>query len=423
MLPEQKEFVIHDDLLYVNTTSPMGQDSTPVFVVPAGKWQAAIDGCHRSAGHQGRDRTLSLLKERFWWPGMARAMFRAISTCGRCIQYEAKGQLPPMNPILCTEPMELVHIDYVGMEVTVAAKEKPVVKNVLVVVDHFTRYVQAYVTKNHTARMTARVLYNNYFSMFGFPQRLMSDQGTEFCGNVIAAMCSLLGIEKIRTTPYHPQMNGLAERVHQTLQRMIGKLDPEKRKKWPYHIGSILIAYNATRSMVTGFSPYFLMFGQRPRLPIDLLFPTYRAQGLSRTIDEYVANLYDRLRDSLKIAQDCAEKEAQRQKRLYDRKVGAVELRPGDHVLVRLDAFRGQRRKLKNRWGDDLHTVVSRVADGIPAYVVKNNRTGKKKVLHRARLLLWLADYGEPVRCNLVVISDGSPGPAPDGDSLGEVER
>ena len=418
----QKEFMIHDNLLYLRITTPTGQDSTPVFVVPAGKRQAAIDGCHRSAGHQGRDRTLSLLKERFWWPGMSRALFRAVSTCGRCKQYEAKGQLPPMNPILCTEPMELVHIDYVGMEVTVAAKEKPVVKNILVVVDHFTRYVQAYVTKNHTARTTARVLYNNYFSVFGFPQRLMSDQGTEFCGNVIAAMCSLLGIEKIRTTPYHPQSNGSAERVHQTLQRMIGKLDPEKRKKWPYHIGSILIAYNATRSMVTGFSPYFLMFGRRPRLPIDLLFPTHRAQGLTRTIDDYVANLYDRLRDSLKIAQDCAEKEARRQKRLYDRKVGAVELRPGDRVLVRFDAFRGQRRKLKNRWGDDLHTVVSRVADGIPAYVVKNNRTGKRKIVHRSRLLLWLADYGEPVRCNLIMISDRSPGAASDPDSLAEVD-
>ena len=101
----------------------------------------------------------------------------------------------------------------------------------------------------------ARVLYNNYFSVFGFPQHLMSDQGTEFCGKVITAMCSLLGIEKIRTTPYHPQTNGSAERVHQTLQCMIGKLDLEKRKKWPAHIGSIIIAYNSTRSLVTGYSP------------------------------------------------------------------------------------------------------------------------------------------------------------------------
>ena len=131
---------------------------------------------------------------------------------------------------------------------------------------------------------------------------------------------------------------------------------------------------------------------------------------LTHTIDEYVASLYDCLRESLAIAQDCAVKEAQRQKQLYNRKVGAIELRPGDHVVVCLDAFRGQRRKLKNRWGDDPHTVVTRMADGIPAYVVKNNHTGKKKVVHQARLLLWLADYGEPVRCNLMDISVMPPG-------------
>ena len=137
-------------------------------------------------------------------------------------------------------------------------------------------------------------------------------------------------------------------------------------------------------------------------------------QMLTCTIDEYVASLYDHLWESLAIAQDCAVKEAKRQKQLYDRKVGAVELRPGDHVLVHLDALRGQRRKLKNQWGDDLHMVVTRVADGIPAYVVKNNRTGKKKVVHRAQILLWLADYGEPVRCNLIDISVVPPGTTTD---------
>ena len=379
-------------------------------MVPEKDRQAAIDGCHRSAGHRGRDHTLSLMKERFWWPGMSQALLKSVANCRKCIQYEAKGQFLPMQPIICTEPLELVHIDYVGMEVTVATDKKPV----LVVVDHFTLYVQAFVTKNHTARTTARVLYNNYFCIFGFPQGLMSDQGTEFCGKVIAAMCSLLGIEKIRTTPYHPQTNGSAERVHQMLQCMIGKLDPEKRQKWPAHIGSIIIAYNSTRSLVTGYSPYYLMFGRRPQLPIDLLFPTRRMQTLTHTIDEYVASLYDCLRKSLVIAQDCAVKEAQRQKQLYNHKVGAIELRPGDNILVRLDAFRGQRRKLKNRWGSDLHTVVTRVADGIPAFVVKNNRTGKKKVVHWPRLLLWLTDYGEPVRCNNLDTSDILTGTAMD---------
>ena len=149
---------------------------------------------------------------------MARALVLAVSNCGHCKQFEAKPQIPGMQPIICTELMELVHVDYVGMEVTMATQEKPVVKNVLVVVDHFTRYVQAFVTWNQTARTTTRVLYNEYFLVFGFPQRLMSDKGTGFTSKVIQAMCSLLGIEKIRTTPYHPQSNGSAERVHQTLR-------------------------------------------------------------------------------------------------------------------------------------------------------------------------------------------------------------
>ena len=123
--------------------------------------------------------------------------------------------------------------------------------------------------------------------------------------------------------------------------------------------------------------------------------------------------LYERLTECLQLTQESASKEAKRQKWLYNRKVRAMELRLGDRVLVPLDAFRGQHRKLKNRWGEDIHTVINRKADGIPMYEVKNERTGKKKVLHRAQLLLWLADYGKPVRCNLMMISDTLPGTVP----------
>ena len=147
------------------------------------------------------------------------------------------------------------------------------------------------------------------------------------------------------------------------------------------------------------------MFGQRPRLPIDLLFPTHREHNLTHTIDEYVKTLYRRLRKSVKMAQDSTLKEALWQKRLYDRKVGVMELPPRDRVLVKLDAFRGQRWKLKNQWGSDLHTVKTHVADGIPAYVVKNERTGKTKVLHWSKLLLWLTNYREPVWMNRMCAS------------------
>ena len=124
------------------------------------------------------------------------------------------------------------------------------------------------------------------------------------------------------------------------------------------------------------------MFGRRPRLPVDLLFLTVRWDKNSQTTDEYVTSLYDKLKSALASVRDTAILEAQRQKQHYDRKAAAVELHPRDKVLVKLDAFRGQWRKLKNRWGDALYMVVKCMADGIPAYEVKKDVNKKRQVLH-----------------------------------------
>ena len=229
----QKDFVLQCNLLYLRVTPKRSNEDILVFVVPGLKHQVVIDGCHRYLGHQGRDRMLSLLRERLWWLGMAQRMMMNICNCEKCRIFEAKPQILPMEPIVCTEPLDLVHIDYVSMEVTVGMKEKLVVKNVLVVEDHFTRYTQAYVTNNHTVHTMVRVLYNEFFSVFGFPRRLMSDQAAEFMGQVISELCNLLGITKIRTSPYYPQTKSTVKRVHQMLRRMIAKLDPDKRTKWP----------------------------------------------------------------------------------------------------------------------------------------------------------------------------------------------
>ena len=185
-------------------------------------------------------------------------------------------------------------------------------------------------------------------------------------------------------------------------------MDPEKRAKLTSHLGPILIAHNATWSLITAYLPYFLMFGRRPRLPVDLLFPTMRRDDNTWTTDEYVTSLYDKLKLALASGRDTAILETQRQKWHYNRKAGAVELHPGDKVLVKPDAFRGQWQKLKNRWGDTLYTVVKHVVDGIPAYEVENDANKKRQVLHQAQLLLWLAEpEGEPLRINCISIESG----------------
>ena len=302
--------------------------------------------------------------------------------------YEKKDLKAPLCTIAATEPMDLIHIDLVRMEVTVKTKKKLVVQKILVVTDHFSRFVQAYKVKDKRAITVAKCLYDNYFRHYGFPWCLLSNQGTEFCNAVLNKMCIYLNIKKLRISPYHPQMNGAVECVHQTLERMIAKLDNKWCRKWPEHLSSITHAYNSTRSQITGYSPYFLMMGCRPRLPVDLLFPTTQTLPGTKGVNEYVKALYGRLREAVKLARVSADQEAAWHKCLYDHRAGVVELRRGDKVLVWLDAYQGARLKLKNRWGSMLHTVVGWIVDDVPTYVIENEK-GKQKVLHYTGLLLW----------------------------------
>ena len=120
----------------------------------------------------------------------------------------------------------------------------------------------------------------------------MSDKGKEFCNNILKEMCYYLNIKKIRTMPYHPQSNGSVECVHYTLCQMIGKLDNKRRKNWVNHLSTITHTYNMTHLQITGYSLYFLMMGCRPRLPVNLLFPTSRQLPKTKNVNEYVKDVY-----------------------------------------------------------------------------------------------------------------------------------
>ena len=194
----------------------------------------------------------------------------------------------------------------------------------------------------------------------------------------MTALCDLLHVKKLRMSAYHPQGNGSVERTHQKLMRMIGKLDPRQKYRWNEHIGLICHAYNTTRSQVMEYSPHFLMFGRQPHLPIDLLFPT-ACQAAIKGIDKYVTMLYEHLRTAICKAKAMAEKEARRFKRIYDWRARAIALHPGDKVLIHLDSFVGQSRKLKNWWGSQIHTVVPCMVDGMPTYVVQNDCNDEEK--------------------------------------------
>ena len=221
----QKDFTLLNDMLFINDPPKGSTDMVLLFKVPASKRQAALDLCHWDVGHQGRDRTYSLLQERFWWPKMRTQMMMTLQNCEKCKVYEKKDPKVPLCTIAAMEPMDLVHVDLVGMEVTIETKKKPVVQKILVMSDHFSRFVMAYKVKDKRAITIAKCLYDNYFRHYRFPWHLLSDQGTKFCNAILNKMCIYLNIKKLRTSPYHPQTNGAVECVHQTLEQMITKLD------------------------------------------------------------------------------------------------------------------------------------------------------------------------------------------------------
>ena len=167
-----------------------------------------------------------------------------------------------MKPLTCSGPGDLLHVDFTSIEETVPLKEEPVIQNVLVLQDHFSKYVVAYVVKDQTVRTAAETLRNGYFRLFSAPAYLISDQGKAFTGHIITHLCDLYGVQKLRTLPYHAQTNGQVERLNQMIICMIGKLEEDKKACWSEYLPELLLAYNATLSAVTAYSPYYLLLAE-----------------------------------------------------------------------------------------------------------------------------------------------------------------
>ena len=357
---------------------------------------------------------------------MTRDLRNHIKKCSRCRKYEAAPPVAPMKPLACSGPGELLHVDFTSIEETVPLKEDPVICNVLVLQDHFSKYVVAYVVKDQTARTAAKTLRIGYFGLFGAPAYLVSDQGKAFTGHVITHLCELYGVQKLRTSPYHAQTNGQVERMNQTIIRMIGKLEEDRKACWSEHLSELLMAYNATHSAVTGYSPYYLLFSRRPRIPVDYLFPTLCDSPHQTKMEVSVVAMQKRLKEAFAVARCLTSEEVARQCHYYDRKAGAVALRPGYIVMVRTDGFVGK-RKVKDRWEDVGFIVESQLEDW-PVYKVKcptsdDRQKPKYQILHRNRLLLVTDEgafsiSGQAQAKATPIVSNATPEAFPEGTGL-----
>lgn len=396
-LREWSNLVILQGVLY-RKTMVLGDDRLQI-VLPDILRQDIFKALHDDLGHQGRDRTTSLFKERFYWPGMDGYVADSVRKCGRCIRRKSRATTAELTPIESTAPMETICVDFLSLE-----RSKGGFENILVLTDHFSRYAQAFPTRNQTAKTTARILFDNFVVHYGFPARIHSDQGRNFESNLIKELCSISGTEKTRTTPYHAMGNGMVERFNQTLLKMLGTLDDHQKTDWKEHVPSLVHAYNATHHGSTGFSPYFLMFGRHPRLAIDafLGLPTDSLSSSKHT--EYVVKLRARLHSAYTKARQVAERTSAANKTKYDKTARSSVLRTGDRVLVRNISIRGK-QKLADKWEHHPYVVIRQPIEDIPVYEVKRegSRYKKSRTLHRNLLLPFMTirdvDDGGIVPC------------------------
>ena len=336
------------------------------LILPVHLVKKVLNSCHDQVGHQGIVRTLSLLRERFYWPGMHKQATLYVNKCQKCVKRKAIPDVAPLQPIIVSQPMELVHMDFLSIE-----PSKGNIENVLVITDHFTRYAQAYASKTQTAQATAKLLWENFIRHYGFPEKFLSDQGRNFEIELISELCKLAQVEKVHTTPYHPMTNGQCERFNSTLCNMLGTLSEKDKLDWKAHLSSMTHAYNCTQYPSTTYSPYFLMFGRQPRLPIDFemgLPVDTLGDNCSKT--RYVQKLKQRLNFAYKKAKEMSQKQAQKYKSSYDKKIKGSQLTENDIVLVKRVAWKG-RHKIQNKWEPSEYVVIEQPNLKIPVYKVK----------------------------------------------------
>ena len=391
-LRNKKSLKLVKDVLYRKSYSDNSTSKKTLWqlVVPKLFRERALLGCHDDVGHQGILRTLSLLRERFYWPGMQEEATQHVLKCSRCLRRKTPPQVAPLQPVLVTQPLELVHMEYLSLD-----PSKGNIENVLVITDHFTRYALAYPSKTQTAQATARILWDNFICHYGFPEKFISDQGRNFESDLIKELCKIAGVKKVHTTPYHPQGNGQCERFNSTLCNMLGTLSEEEKSDWKSHLGCMTHAYNCTKHASTTYSPYYLIFGRHPRLPIDVEFglnkPNY-SDNSSKS--RYIQKLRRRLNYAFQKASKYSDQQANKYKHSYDKSVKGPQLHENDLVLVKIVAHKG-RHKLQDRWEPEEYVVIEQPIVGTPVYKVKPVNGDNVRTLHR-NLLLPLGVKLEP---------------------------
>ena len=281
------------------------------------------------AGHLGLSRMLKRIQEKYYWKNMRTDIENYVKKCSQCQTNKALRKInraPMQITSLSTQPFERVAFDIVG-PLPEAGNDK--YKYILTLQDDLTKFSAAYPIINTTAEETCECLVH-FITLFGIPKTILTDQGTNFTAELFKQTCNLLKIKQLWSTPYHPQTQGALERSHSTLKEYLKSYINNEQNNWPRFVYTAMLAYNTAVHSTTHYSPYELLFGNKPYIPDSIYEETSNA-----TYPEYVRILQNRLKYSRMKAIEHIQKSKTNSKNYYDTRTRPIQYKVGDYAYLK----------------------------------------------------------------------------------------
>ncbi|UYV73812.1 K02A2.6-like, partial [Cordylochernes scorpioides] len=326
-----QNFKEEDGCLFKKNPNPEGR--AWLLVVPENKKREIMKEYHNhmSNGHLGVARTMYRIKSKYFWPSMLKDVSEFVKTCHLCQSRKGSNQLPSglLQPIPPANfPFERIGIDFVGPLPSTKNRKKWII----VLTDYYTRYAETRAVSEATVKEVSKFLVEDIFLRHGAPQYLISDRGSQFTSNLMKEVMKTCKIKHCFTTSYHPQTNGLTERLNRTLINMLSMYVNTDQKNWDEILPFITHAYNTTIQETAGYSPFFLMFGREPTSLLD-------DRNISVDIDkddydEYIKHHLDKINRTRKLVINNTIKTQERMKKNYDKKHMERSYEPGELVAV-----------------------------------------------------------------------------------------
>lgn len=321
------------------------------IVLPKCMRQEALEAyhdCRAGGGHKGFRRTYAALQQKYYWSGMYQNVYNYVISCDACQRAKrpTNKRPAPLMPLPVAETFERWHMDILSGFPT--SKDK--YQHVLLVVDSFSRWAEAFPLRTQEAKEIAHILYKEVFTRFGSPKTLVSDRGQNFCSKLIQALCELFHVTRHTTSSYHPQSNTTCERMNSTIAQTLRTYCTKDQMNWPELIPSVMMALRMSpNTESTGYSPFHMVFGKEMNIPFDISVKP--KENIGRSVKEHINNLIEHLKAVQTIAKNNVSKSQEKTKTYYDKKAAKPKFQVGDRVLMQcMKVPKGSAPKLHEKW-------------------------------------------------------------------------